>query len=408
MQNGKVNSGNWKSWRSILLVFGILICFLPYEFQSVYLFFLPNKYWYTELIFLILVSALALLRKGTMPQVLKTLLGLQIFGFVIIALAHSNIPSMANPIITLLLGVSMVYYIDHNDGLFEFYKKYNWWILIMAILGTITFFLVTYRDFQPLYFMKSKADGQPIYNFLLTFTKGEYLWGNTFRYAGFFDEPGTMGYWGLFALLFNKLFYNNKRLEYLLIGALLFTFSMGFYLQLAMYLLFFNFSLKNKTRDLIIILFVFILGIGAYSTRGTDASFIYKSTFGRFESLMEESQSNQGSITAVGNRADLERKAKEEFLEEPIFGVENDKEYYADNIYLPLANYGIVGCLFVYAPLIYLFVYARRKKDMDIQKAWLIIMAGFFHRPMTFNLLSAFVIYSMLMLCFKRENRMFV
>ena len=55
------------------------------------------------------------------------------------------------------------------------------------------------------------------------------------RVNGFFDEPGAFAFWGMFALLFNKLMFDNKKLEIIIMVSLLFTFSAAYFVLLPIY-----------------------------------------------------------------------------------------------------------------------------------------------------------------------------
>ena len=101
-----------------------------------------------------------------------------------------------------------------------------------------------------------QMDGRPGYFYGLFTTNA--VFNDFVRNAGFFDEPGSLAGWGVFALLFNKLYINNKKIEYLLIFGLISTLSMAYFVQLGVYLFLF-FRKQRKKVLLITILFLLIL-----------------------------------------------------------------------------------------------------------------------------------------------------
>ena len=106
-------------------------------------------------------------------------------------------------------------------------------LAIQGILGVIAFFLVFIGVLQPLISIATE-DGYGSINFY-GLTCSNAVFGNFMRVGGFFDEPGAFAYWGMFALLFNKLTVDNRKLEIVLIISLLFTFSAAYFVLLPIY-----------------------------------------------------------------------------------------------------------------------------------------------------------------------------
>lgn len=391
-----------KEWFVFIYVLFALFCFYPYEFYSVYLTFLPEKSYYTSLL-LVMFSFLAVTIASKRTNTEKDLLPIavvQIFGFTLVYAAHGNIINIVSTGLNILLAFLLVYYIEKTIGLSTFIKKYNIWILIMAIMGSITWALVTFVGFDPISIVYDRADEREIFNYGLTFSKSIQYGFRTIRYAGFFDEPGAMGYWGIFALLFNKVFIKSKHMEWLLIVFVSLTFSMGFYLQLLVYFLVFNVNTHNIGRTLVIS-FIVLVGIMAlYSTKGTEYEGFYDVTIGRVETIMDVTEET-GNVLEADNRAEMTELAKKEFHNNPIFGSDT-KEYILDNIYEPLARYGIVGTVFILFPFFYLFFKALNKKDFDIVRVMIVLIVSFFHRPFHDFLLYYFILYCFVTMCKER------
>ena len=274
----------------------------------------------------------------------------------------------------------------HNTigGVIRFVKLYNYIILLMAIGGAICFFMVFLCSFRPLFEFQN-VDGRTAYCFGLTCTN-TYV-GNVIRYAGYFDEPGAMAYWGIFALLFNRLFFNNRRYEWLLIFCLIFTFSLAYYIQVFFYLIFF--SIK-RSRDVLLLIGVLSLIIGGiFLSKDTDYD-VYRFTLYRFE-INETTGQFEGD-----NRSGLSEKAKTQFFKAPILGIGAQNmdaiDYMADNPYEILAKDGIIGQIVTYLPLIFIAVYGL-KTNKKYLYASIILALGYLQRPFHVDIIHPIMLY---------------
>lgn len=400
---------NKRGWLVFFYVLFVLCCFYPYEFYSTYLLMLvPNQATYFSFaIVAITIVLLFVVKKVNYNKALVYVAIMQMIGFVMVAMVQGGMGTLSSPFVRMVLAILLVILIDGSkEGLVGFYNKYNKWILIMAVLGTVTWVLATFVGFQPLSAFIERAGGTTMYNYGLTFTKSDMTYTGMIRYAGFFDEPGAMAYWGMYALIINKLFIKNGRVELFLIICLLFTFSLGFYFQVVVYLLFFSIG-KNSKFTWLSIFAVSILVLLLVNNVSSN-SVLYEKTFGRITETFTESQES-GSIFATGNRAEYTENAKRQFLENPIFGAKSGEEAIGNNIYENLANYGVLGCLFILFPYLYIFILAFNNKDKELLKCALIILLGFTHRPFHNALLYYFIMYSIIaMYLTTRKNRALV
>lgn len=399
-----------KVWFVFLSALFILLCYYPYEFYSVYFLFMPNEFLYSQLMFLALVALLYIgcRAKRKLPGKVLMIFLMQFSGFALYNNHHGlNLNSYIASLVQMALPVVMILWIDSSIGILNFFKKYNKWIMWMAILGAFTWVLVTFFHYSPLFSIPDRADGRIIYNYLFTFNKTDMNdMANVFCYAGFFDERGAMGYWGMFALIFNKLFIQNKKMEYILIACLLLTFSMGFYFQVIFYILLFYYSKQGMNRKLLMTFALICVIVGAGMTRGTKFNSIYDNSIGRFVEIFETSQTDK--TIAVSTRATLTEAAWDEFVRNPWFGTnkKDDLDLYTDNIYEPLVLYGIVGTPFVLFPFIWLLFYGLRN-NRALFKCMLVVFLGFFHRPFHQSLLYGFILYSLIyiILVYKEQLR---
>ena len=229
----RTQTNSKKTFFVFFYVLLVLLCFYPYEFYSVYFLFLPDETYITSIVFIVSTAFIALLGRKLCPPkvVLVSVVILQFLGYFICGVAHGSILGAIDNLITMLLALVLIAYIEGSIGLEAFFKRYNKWILIMAILGTLAFFLISFYGIQPIAIMQDRAGGleaRSLYNYVLTFTKSDESIIGLIRYSGFFDEPGAMAYWGIYALVMNQLFIKDKRLEVILIICLVFTLSLGY------------------------------------------------------------------------------------------------------------------------------------------------------------------------------------
>ena len=120
-----------------------------------------------------------------------------------------------------------------------------------------------------------QMDGRPGYFYGLFTTNA--VFDDFSRNAGFYDEPGALAFWGIFALLLNKLYINNRKIEYLLLFGLISTLSMAYFIQIAVYIFFFYYKQLNKILLPTFFFIIILLGLASNS------EFLDIAIFGRFE-----------------------------------------------------------------------------------------------------------------------------
>lgn len=400
--NSKLTEGNsLKDYLSFFYVFLVLVCFYPYEFYSAYPFLAVSR---QQVVFMLLFGFTIVLtivfRRQTkqLTYSLFIVLAMQCFWMLLNNMSKGK--SIGSGVfMTPLLAISLVIFINATCGLKSFFKKYNFWILLMTSMGTLAWFLVRAGLLGSLYPFTDLSDDDIMYNYLITFSQ-DY----GFAYCGFFDEPGSIASWSMFALLFNKLFIKNNKIEIGLIVTTLLTFSLGYYVQLLVYILLFHvFGLMEKKGRYYSLFLILILVTSVYigfTTQETNDSEVYDKTIGRLITAFEESK-EQG--LAVDDRENSTINARREFMENPLLGTNKENITIGNNIYEPLAMYGIIGTFFLYFPFIVLLIRALKKRDNELLRCMLVIFVGFTHRPFHSNLLSFFIVYSMLIMCSNKE-----
>ena len=225
-------------------------------------------------ILFILAVATALFKNGfgRVPKRILIILSIQIFCWLFYGLFYNDTSYFTRIFLLIttfsILGIQLSY----RDK-FEFIRTYNFWLVFQCVSGTIGFLLVLSGLLSPIS-QFIEMDGRPGYFYGLFTTNA--VFGSFVRNAGFYDEPGALACWGVFALLLNKLYVDNKKIEYLLIFGLISTLSLAYFIQLAAYSYLFY---KNQRKKILLplILFIIILkGIASFN-EGLD-----NATFGRF------------------------------------------------------------------------------------------------------------------------------
>jgi len=406
-----LKKGGRGNLRVFLFILIVLMCFNPYMTFMVYV---PQlnvmggfvAQFFCLILFLFLDSRNTILGKKSL---LNTCMLFQLFGFFLLFVVHQAVGYLLF-YITVLLVLLMISYVEKTIGIKTFYNYYNKWICLMAI-GGVGVLVLAIIGVPPVYECTSPVSSSfTISSWIIGFTNtyrssaGELF--SFVRYSGFFDEPGAMAYWGIFALVFNKLFINNTKLEISLIILLLFTFSLGFYVQISVYL-FLIYGLKRSRYRLPVIILVSLVVFGLYYTKDTEYSAIYDMSIGRIDRTAQVSGSN--IVLEDNNRSDLTDLARKTFLENPVFGVGSKKmqemEYMQDNPYETLASVGIVGTFFLYMPYIILLFLAIKNRDGLLLRLLIVLILGFMHRPFHTTVLAFFITYSLLYLYEKTYGR---
>ena len=336
-------------------------------------------------VFLLVCHVLMGKKKINLPRFFIACVLLQIINNLFLFVIHVD-TSYIFRIIIVLDAYLLLSILLNTRALTRFAKNYTIVICIQALLAGIAFFLIFWGLLSPIFvFDEHNRDG-----LFFGITTALDVFGNVCRVSGFFDEPGALATWGMYALLINKLFFKNKWIEITLIISLLFTFSMAYFIQLALFLILFNLN-KLKSLVLLLILLVPPIIIGINSLDQDD--FIYKFTVGRFE------RGDSGELET--NRDEMIEQAKPVFFKNPIFGVGEKATWKMgdldDNPYETLAKDGIVGTFFLYLPFLFIL---KTSKKREVVFACIILMLGYLQRPLHSNLLQYLMLYVFMLLTY--------
>lgn len=373
------------------LVLFLLVSAIPYVFCRILPFPSAN---FLTIAFLTLFVFICILQRRFSADVkeLLAIVSFQCCIWVLFALGHGDSSYITRVVYLTTSFLAVTCLCNENAGLSSFLKLYNNFILLMAICGTLAFCLAITGILSPILEYEN-LDGRTGYCYGLTCTNA--VFGSIIRYSGFFDEPGAMASWGMFALIFNRLFFKNFKYEIILIICLLFTLSMAYYIQLIFYVLFFYIDFTKIKNVLLLGISLSILVGGIYMTRDTEFD-LYQHTLGRFEI-----DPTTGKLSG-DNRSDLMDLAKVEFAKSPWFGVgarsvEERGLYIADNPYENLAYDGIIGALTVYVPLLVIMLYGVLR-DKKYFLGALILAMGYLQRPFQVNIIHPMMLYMLLVM----------
>lgn len=339
-------------------------------------------------------------KKIELSKNLVIVIAVQITFFFTIALLFSEY-RLLNNIVQLFSCIIVLIYINGFIGFENFAKSYIKVMVYMGIGGVLALFIHVLIGINPLLIVKYSATGTTYFLGLTTTNDYYNLEGLRFiRFAGFFDEPGAFALFAFFALLINKLYFNNRKHEFLLIFTTVFTFSMAFYIIVFVYFILFYLKKTYIKRWLFILSFLFILFSFFSNYTGNDDFLlaIKTNTFERFE--------GDGSGDFKGNnRAAAMKGDKVTFLENPCWGVVDVKKVQGSNIYSVLASFGIFGSIFYYFLLIYgialIFLITDKAGFWIALKIMILIVLNFFHRP---EFASSFIFIVVYIIVYKFEQ----
>lgn len=350
------------------------------------------------IVLLVLAGATALGRDAYrfVPKPISTIILFQIIVWLFYGVLYMDSSYLTRVFLLLITFSILGIQLSYRDK-FEFIRTYNFWLALQAIAGAVGFVLVIFGLLQPIS-QFIQMDGRPG-TFYGLFTSNAVFDGFA-RNAGFFDEPGSLAGWGVFALLLNKLYINNKKIEYLLIFGLISTLSMAYFIQVAVYLFFFYKNQRKKILLPVILFLILLQGLASFN-EGIDAAI-----FGRF-SINEETGTLFGD-----NRSGLIERTWKIFKTSPIIGVGatnlattiSAKEgFVGANFFVNWASDGILGFVVTYIPLLFLLKLGKYKQQYKY--AFIIILLGYLQRPYTdTQLLYPLVQYTLLLFAYLDVN----
>ncbi len=375
-----------------------IIAWLTLTSTAPFIFYVWPSHPYKILTFAcLLVMVLSFLQSKKRIQIdqnITNIILVQILYYAIITSLYYNYSNL-NFCIQFVALFIIITFIDNFIGFKNFARSYINIILIMGIGGVITLFIHVFIGISPIFEIKYSALGTT-YFLGLTSTNDFYNSDSLrmLRFAGFFDEPGAFALFSIFAIILNKIYFNNLKIEKYLILVTIFTFSMAFFIIIAMYLLLFYLKISHLKYLALVCVGITALYISLSNYKGDNKSLILLNamTFERFK------LDDAGNL-AGNNRYEASVNDKKLFLENPLWGEQTENKVRGSNVYSIIANHGLFGAFFYYAFLVY-FLYRIVKltgeKRTLFLKLFILVVANFFHRPEFSAVLILLVIYSMI------------
>lgn len=367
--------------KSVVLIEVLLLSMYPY---ALYCYFNFRDLGSVLIVLAFVFSMFLFIKSGAhiKNDILTKYVGFMCFFNLGYALIHDD-TSYITRIVFSLTAFFFIYSLLQNRSFLSFIKFNTVLVTVQAILACIAFVLF-FIGFIRIGSSFVSVDGRDCFSFGLSFSN--MVMASIGRMSGYFDEPGALAFWGVYALLFNALFIKNKIIEYGLIIGLISTLSMAYFIQLAMYLLFF------KSKNLKMLLpFAIVLFVGTtIIINSQNDNYLYRLTFERFEN----------AANGKSSRTELAELAHSYFLQSPLIGNGAKKidsvEYMNDNPYEIPAKDGILGTISIYLPLLIVFIGC---KNTNVRFAVVILLVGYLQRPFHINLMHYLILYSFFIAC---------
>ena len=304
------------------------------------------------------IMFLIMLNKSTITFTGPFMIGLlQFVGYLILYFIHNDIFYL-NAILRLFPIYITYLFINNIIGLDRIIRSLLFVFKSLSVMTIIAFILV-FIGYLHHVSKFVNPDGRIAYNYILTFSNVIITVGeNTLiRASSFFDEPGTFAFYIIFLIWINKLTFNNKKTEIILIIGGIITTSLAFYIIIFIYYISFYFRLKDAKYFLItaLTLMSLIFYLNQMRLDNPISGLIYSLTIGRLSYVGEDNKVIQGD-----NRSEALILASKIFSQNPLFGlsplkIEKNKIFIGANPMGPLAYHGIIGSVIVFLHLIYLF-----------------------------------------------------
>lgn len=319
-----------------------------------------------------------------LPSALFLIILLHVITWLLYCLIHND--ATYNTRFVYIIASVLVLLLDNKKNNHIFLRIFVYWITIQAVLSAVGFFLCLFGLIQPVSTFE-EMDGRVGYNFVF-FTTNVYI-GQFVRPSGFFDEPGALACWGVYAMVINRLIVKKKALEFILPICLITTLSLAFYIQAIIYFLYFY---RHHFKKLLLII---ALAVGTLGFIIAQDEVLYEATIGRVTY-----DKSEGTF-AGDNRAELRENAKKIFYLSPIIGVgaETLVTKFSDinsNEYTILASDGILGLASTIIPYVFLFFFVGKNRP-DVKICTVVLSIGLLQRPFEFTqIMFTVVVYNMI------------
>jgi len=227
------------------------------------------------------------------------------------------------------------------------------------------------------------------------FNYSEVMLGQIARVAGPFDEPGQFVFIIWHCIILNELTTKNKHFKFVLIIGGIFTFSFAHYVCLLLIALSSFFSIKNLTKNILIILLMISIFIFSYQYSETIAKVIDYAFLGRIDI-------NSGAPNIASNRFQYTYDVWELTKNTPLLGAGRSNvtvvaANYADVIY----TYGLLTAIILALPVVFLCSLLAKNGYMGYA---IILFLLYLQRPQFFQVINMFLIFLMMNVLVNRRR----
>ncbi|MEO8254379.1 MAG: hypothetical protein ABI554_08300, partial [Flavobacterium sp.] len=385
-----------------------IIMFMAFPFSISQAYDLPAKLIMSALTGFLIIGLLTKLKDIKLNPTMSFIFLFQIFTAFAYLLIHSDV-AYINLLFQILVPLIIYAYVSvflKTENLTSSLIKFT---LVMGVLSAICFLLCITINL-PYYSVFHNPDGREGFNFIIAFTNTniDYGFGKFIRPAGFFDEPGTLAFYIIIAILLNDLTIKKTKIQTVLMIVGLFTFSVAFYILLIIYGLLYL-SRKNLIKILISCCFIAAISVYLYSQLESEyQGIIYGSSIGRLESIINPDAAS-GNFQA-DNRSNLISTAKDAIIDSPLIGQgisyssNEDSKFYGTfmsaNFLGIFGIHGIIGGL-IFSLHVFYYVYVCFKKRNWLtipQKCCLVYLVLILQRPDYIGGILTYVTVSLLTL----------
>ena len=206
------------------------------------------------------------------------------------------------------------------------------------------------------------------------------------RASGFFDEPGQLAFFIIHALVLNRIWKHNKKIELILILGGFATTSLAFIISLALYYLV-CYSIKYKKLTIIFCLLIVMIS-GSLTYFHSDSSLV---TFiqRRYLYRIFDPKSNKIIIHEKNSRFSSFENGKELLKKNFFLGVGLSKreklveenKFGGTSIMNFLVGFGVVGSLILYLHVFYMLFFSVKLQNIQFILLILILFLNYFQRP---------------------------
>lgn len=282
-------------------------------------------------------------------------------------------------------------YID-SFQLFQKFIKVYLLVMFLSAAGGIAGFFWALSGNPPM--GELVTPNRTLIHYGFTLTPDAYIFPNftIIRFSGFFDEPGTFGYYHMYGLIFGYLTGVDRKYIALLAFMGIFSFSLAYILSLLVFALFYflwSYRVSLKKGMLMGFILLFLIGLFNLETiyESPTTTQITRFLNSRLQSASQATIGGNQRLIQGDNRTANMIFSYNVFRENPLFGMDKSDPRNSDyrilaNVFTYFAQHGIIGVIALYFMFFYLiwFLLSRNHK-LTIYLIFFVILINMYQRP---------------------------